>query len=170
MFNINHFVLMTSAVLTVMAATPVMSSVSPEEAAKLKTTLTPLGAEREGNADGSIPGWNGGFTTVPSGYKSGDPRPDFFSGEKPVAQIIKANMAKYADKLADAQQAKNLPGGILVVFSGTVGPASHPFVGVIKAEKQSGFRERGTALHGTRTTNPGGTDVRSKRRALTPCT
>ncbi len=104
MFNINHFVLMTSAVLTVMAATPVMSSVSPEEAAKLKTTLTPLGAEREGNADGSIPGWNGGFTTVPPGYKSGDPRPDFFAGEKPVVQITKANMAKYADKLTEGDQ------------------------------------------------------------------
>ena len=104
MFNINHFVLMTSAVLTVMAATPVMSSVSSEEAAKLKTTLTPLGAELEGNADGSIPGWNGGFTTVPPGYKSGDPRPDFFAGEKPVVQITKANMAKYADKLTEGDQ------------------------------------------------------------------
>lgn len=54
--------------------------------------------------------------------------------------------AKYADKLADAQQAINLPGGMLVVFSGTVSAASHPFIGIIKADKQSGFRERGAAL------------------------
>lgn len=54
--------------------------------------------------------------------------------------------AKFADKLASAQQAKNLPGGILVVFTGTVGASSRPFVAIIKAEKQSGFRERGTAI------------------------
>jgi hypothetical protein len=104
MFKIHHSVLMTAAALAVMAATPVWSFVAPEEAAKLKTTLTPLGAEREGNADGSIPAWNGGFTTVPPGYKSGDPRPDFFAGEKPVAQITKANMSKYADKLTEGDQ------------------------------------------------------------------
>jgi nucleoid-associated protein YejK len=57
-----------------------------------------------------------------------------------------AGSAKFADKLANAQQAKNLPGGIVVVFTGTVGATSRPFVAVIKAEKQSGFRERGTAI------------------------
>jgi hypothetical protein len=51
-----------------------------------------------------------------------------------------------ADKLANAQQAKNLPGGIVVVFTGTVSASSRPFVGIVKAEKQSGFRERGTAI------------------------
>jgi hypothetical protein len=54
--------------------------------------------------------------------------------------------AKFADKLAGAQIPKNLPGGILVVFNGTVNAASHPFVAVIKAEKQTGFREHGTSL------------------------
>lgn len=49
---------------------------------------------------------------------------------------------KFADKLADAQQARNLPGGMVVVFSGTVGASSRPFVGVIKAETQSGFRRQ----------------------------
>ncbi len=54
--------------------------------------------------------------------------------------------AKFADKLATAQVPKNLPGGMLIVFNGTVNAASHPFVAVIKAEKQTGFRERGTSL------------------------
>lgn len=54
--------------------------------------------------------------------------------------------AKFADKLAKAQTGKNLPGGVLVVFHGTVMAASHPYVAVIKAEKQTGFRERGTSL------------------------
>ena len=54
--------------------------------------------------------------------------------------------ANFADKLAAVQVPRNLPGGILVVFDGTVNAASEPFVAVIKAEKQSGFRERGTSL------------------------
>ena len=54
--------------------------------------------------------------------------------------------AQFADKLTQVQVARNIPGGILVVFHGTVGAASHPFVGVIKAEKQTGFRELGTSL------------------------
>lgn len=49
---------------------------------------------------------------------------------------------KFADKLTDVQVARNLPGGMLVVFSGTVGAASHPFVAVIKAETQTGFRRQ----------------------------
>jgi hypothetical protein len=65
--------------------------------------------------------------------------------DKPDGTFL-SDSAKFADKLANAQQAKNLPGGLLVVFSGTVGATSRPFVAVIKAEKQSGFRERGTAI------------------------
>ncbi len=56
---------------------------------------------------------------------------------------------KFADKLTESQLARNLPGGMLVVFSGTVGARSHPFVAVIKAETQGGFRRevsRGGAL------------------------
>lgn len=37
--------------LSLLAAN-VMAAVSPEEAAKLGTTLTPVGAEKAGNADG----------------------------------------------------------------------------------------------------------------------
>ena len=33
----------------------------------LTTTLTPLGAERAGNADGSIPAWTGGMTEPSTG-------------------------------------------------------------------------------------------------------
>eukprot|EP01031_Cornospumella_fuschlensis_P048010 gene48010-58806_t len=46
--------------LSLLAAT-VMAAVSPDEAAKLGTSLTPLGAEKAGNADGSIPEWTGGI-------------------------------------------------------------------------------------------------------------
>jgi len=78
------------------------AKVSAEEAAKLKKELTPIGAERAGNADGSIPAWNGGLKP-PAGFKNGDWMPDPFAGEKPLFTITKDNYQKYADKLAVSQ-------------------------------------------------------------------
>jgi hypothetical protein len=76
-----------------------------EEAARLKTELTPFGAERAGNKDGSIPAWTGGYTTPIPGFKNGGRRGDPFAGEKPLYSITTANMAQYADKLTDGTQA-----------------------------------------------------------------
>ena len=36
---------------------------------RLGKDLTPLGAEKAGNKDGSIPAYTGGLTTVPAGFK-----------------------------------------------------------------------------------------------------
>ncbi len=79
----------------------VFAAVTPEEAGKLKTTLTPMGAEKAGNADGTIPAWDGGYTTAPPGFKPGDKRPDPFASEKPLFSVTGQNMDKYADKLTD---------------------------------------------------------------------
>lgn len=81
------------------------AAVTADEAAALKTTLTPLGAERAGNKDGSIPEWTGGYTKVPAGYKPGQPRPDFFESDKPVLSITNKNMDQYADKLSETTKA-----------------------------------------------------------------
>jgi hypothetical protein len=81
------------------------AAVTAEEAARLKTTLTPLGAERAGNKDGSIPAWEGGLTKAPAGYKSGDARPDPFAGEKPVLTITAKNMDQHAARLRDGSKA-----------------------------------------------------------------
>jgi hypothetical protein len=78
-----------------------LAAVTAEEAARLKTTLTPMGAEKAGNKDGSIPAWDGGYTKAPAGYKQGDPRPDPFAAEKPLYSVSAKNMAQYADKLSD---------------------------------------------------------------------
>lgn len=80
-----------------------LSAVSAEEAELLKTTLTPLGAERAGNADGTIPEWTGGLTQEPDGYQSGDWLPNPFAGEKPLFTITSANYEQYADKLSESQ-------------------------------------------------------------------
>jgi len=77
------------------------AAVSADQAERLKGELTPLGGERAGNADGSIPAWDGGYTQAPPGYKSGDKRPDPFAGEKPLYSVSAANMGQYADQLAE---------------------------------------------------------------------
>ena len=41
---------------------------------ELGKTLTPFGAERTGNADDSIPVWDGGYTKVDPSYKQGGTR------------------------------------------------------------------------------------------------
>jgi len=98
----------TSLLAAVVAATlsvPGHAAVSADEAAKLKTTLTPLGAERAGDKANGIPEWTGGYTKAPAGYKSGSVRPDFFAGEKPLYTVDAKNMDKYADKLTDGVKA-----------------------------------------------------------------
>lgn len=77
------------------------AAVTADEAARLKTTLTPFGAEKAGNAAGTIPAWDGGLTKVP---KQGEVSPALFT-DKPIASITSANLAQYADKLAEGTQA-----------------------------------------------------------------
>jgi hypothetical protein len=79
-------------------------AVPADEAALLKTKLTPLGGERAGNKDGTIPAWDGGVTTV-KGKTKGDIPIQLFADEKPVLEITAANMAQYADKLTPGTQA-----------------------------------------------------------------
>lgn len=55
-----------------------------------------------------------------------------------------AESQRYPTKLAAVQTAKNLPGGVVIVFNGSVGSPARPFVGVIKAETQTGFRRQFT--------------------------
>ncbi|MCY1291787.1 DUF1329 domain-containing protein [Metapseudomonas sp. CR1201] len=98
-------VLKSSALALSLLATGVMAAVSPQEAAQLGTTLTPLGAEKAGNADGSIPAWTGGLkpgaAPVDANGFLGDP----FANEKPLFVITAANVAQYKDKLTPGQQA-----------------------------------------------------------------
>lgn len=82
-------------------AMPVGAAVTAEEAARLKSDLTPFGAEKAGNKDRTIPAWDGGYTKSPPGYKSGDRRPDPFANEKPLFSINAKNMDQYADKLTE---------------------------------------------------------------------
>ncbi|UOO82797.1 nucleoid-associated protein [Uruburuella testudinis] len=60
---------------------------------------------------------------------------------KDEAEFI-GDSAKFAHMLTDAQLNTNAPGGILLVLKGRVGDTGKPFVCVIKAEPQDGFRTK----------------------------
>ncbi len=83
----------------------VHAGVSSEEAAALKTTLTPFGAERAGSADGVIPEWTGGITSPPENYKEGEFLADPYADDKILFTITAANYKEYSDKLSDGQKA-----------------------------------------------------------------
>lgn len=92
-----------AAGLVLAIAGSALGAVSVEEAKKLGTTLTAVGAEKAGNADGSIPPYTGGLTTPPAGFKKGSGiRPDPFADEKPLFSISAKNMEQYAGKLTEA--------------------------------------------------------------------
>ena len=82
---------------------PVAAKVSAEEAAKLGiegTELTPVGAIRAGNADGSIPAWEGGIKAPPAGYEEGKWYPDPYKDDQVLFTITAQNYQQYEDKLS----------------------------------------------------------------------
>ena len=88
-----------------LAASMAAAKVSEEEAARLGQELTPIGAERAGNAEGTIPEWTGGITEPPPGWKVGDPRIDPFRDDAKLFSIDRSNVDRYADKLSPGQLA-----------------------------------------------------------------
>ena len=63
-------ILNTVAVACIAVATsPAWAAMSPAEVDRLGKDLTPNGAERAGNKDGTIPEWQGGMTKPPAGWK-----------------------------------------------------------------------------------------------------
>lgn len=103
--------LLTLAAAGVLAGIGVQAIAAPSaaDAARLGKELTPVGAERAGNKDGTIPEWTGGLCKAPAGYKptnpeGGAPYVDPFANEKPLFSISASNLDKYADKLDDGQK------------------------------------------------------------------
>jgi hypothetical protein len=82
------------------------AAISADEAKALGTTLTPIGAEKAANKDGTIPAYAGGLTTPPAGFKAGDGiRPNPFAAEKPRLQIDQKNAAQHAAQLTEGTKA-----------------------------------------------------------------
>ncbi len=88
-----------------LASAQLMAKVTPEEAERLKNDLTPVGAERAGNAEGTIPAWNPNFQ-VPAEYKgSGNYYPNPYKNDEVLFTITAENMDEYKDKLTPGTQA-----------------------------------------------------------------
>ncbi len=83
----------------------VFAAVSAEEAAKLGSSLMPLGGEMAGNAAGTIPAWTGGLTKGAAAVDANGFLSDPFAGEKPLFTITAENLAQHQDKLSEGQVA-----------------------------------------------------------------
>jgi hypothetical protein len=101
----NTRILQTGALALTLLASSVMAALSPEEAAQLGTSLTPIGAEMAGNADGTIPAWTGGLSTTAAAVDDKGFLADPFASEQPLFTITASNAEQYQDKLSPGQVA-----------------------------------------------------------------
>jgi hypothetical protein len=99
--------------LTVLYSSYLLAEIPADQIARLGADLTPLGGEKAGNADGSIPAWNGGLTQAPAGYQPGKHYVDPYAGDAIKFTITAGNMDQYADKLTEGQKA------LLKIYSDT---------------------------------------------------
>lgn len=84
-------------------ATPALAGLSTEDVAKLGTELTPVGANPNANADGSIPAWDGGLTTPPEGWSAEQGYIDPFPADEVLFTITADNLEQYRDRLSAGQ-------------------------------------------------------------------
>ncbi|EJE50519.1 Protein of unknown function (DUF1329) [Acidovorax sp. CF316] len=90
---------------------------APEDVAALKSgPLTPYGAERAGNKDGTIPAWDG--KAPPASGSATTKRADPFAADKPRLTITAANAGEHAAALTDGTKAllAKVPGFKLDVY------------------------------------------------------
>lgn len=81
------------------------AKVTEAEASKLGLELTPLGAVRAGNEEGTIPRWEGGITTLPAGYEPGQHHLDPFADDVPLFEITAETADDFAQQLSAGQRA-----------------------------------------------------------------
>ncbi|MGC1507064.1 DUF1329 domain-containing protein [Ketobacter sp. MCCC 1A13808] len=99
-------VLASTLLASSIAAAPAFAKVDQAQADKLGgSELTISGAEVAGNADGTIPAWDGGMKSKPACYKGGDFLCNPYADDKPLFTITAQNVDKYKDKLTPGQAA-----------------------------------------------------------------
>jgi hypothetical protein len=103
MRRIDH---VATLLLVALSFAPAMTGVAAErDFSRLGKDLTPIGAERAGNADGTIPAWEGGLTQPPAGWTPQQGYVDPFPNDKPLFTITAQNAAQYEAKLTTGTQA-----------------------------------------------------------------
>lgn len=92
--------------VAIIGVTAAPQLVSAADVASLAANLTPLGAEKSANADGTIPAWQSDRQDA-AGWTWGKSRGDAWrhKGDKPLASIDAGNMGQQAAKLSPGQQA-----------------------------------------------------------------
>ncbi|MBI3523906.1 MAG: DUF1329 domain-containing protein [Betaproteobacteria bacterium] len=91
-----------AAALSIAFTSTALAAVTAQEAQQLGKNLTPTGAEKAGNADGTIPEWTGGLTTPPAGFQENSLKLiDPYGSEKPRLSITSKDIAANADKLTE---------------------------------------------------------------------
>ncbi|WP_394243104.1 DUF1329 domain-containing protein [Halopseudomonas laoshanensis] len=83
-----------------LSVTQAHGKVDSTQAAQLGNELTPLGAERAGNAEGTIPAWTGG-ASAPAHYRSGMHHPDPYADDAVLYQISHEHTEQNASLLPE---------------------------------------------------------------------
>lgn len=125
---------------------------------QLTADLTPTGAIKAGNAEGSIPEWTGGITAVPGSYRPGGYHTDPFADDKPLYTITSQNWTQYKDKLSEAHQSffQKYPDYVISVYP-TRRSASFPDYVYEALKKNAGsaqLKNEGNAIEGGSITSP----------------
>lgn len=94
-----------SVLAMALAAVTAIGAVPAQDAERLGQDLTPMGAEKSGNAEGTIPPWQGGITELPPGFMPGRHHPDPFADDAVSFTVTRENMAEHADKLTAGHKA-----------------------------------------------------------------
>ncbi len=83
---------------------PAAAELSADQVARLGKDLTPLGGERAGNADGTIPEWTGGIVEPPAGYEPGEHHRDPYGEDRALFAIDASNLDAHRDRLSVGHQ------------------------------------------------------------------
>lgn len=82
-----------------------MAAASTDKASNLGNKLTPWGAKKNGNEEGTIPPYTGGLRTTPDNFEPESGKwAAPYKDEKPLFRIDASNVDQYADELSAGQK------------------------------------------------------------------
>ncbi|WP_404364656.1 DUF1329 domain-containing protein [Marinobacter sp.] len=90
--------------LYIMGLAFVVSLTLPALALASEQALTPFGSPAAGNAEGTIPRWEGGIKAIPEDYERKQLHSDPFPQDRPVSVITPENFRKHGARLTPGQQ------------------------------------------------------------------
>lgn len=99
----NRLILTCSALALSFCSLSLHAKVSESEASALGKNLNPMGGEISGNADASIPKWEGGITSPPSGYQKGQSHVNPYKDDKVLYTVTAKNLEQYKKYLSPGQ-------------------------------------------------------------------